>query len=143
VLGASGNPEVPALSLRFDMIEGDPLPHVTGREGVFEGHTPPHFASMRKAAEAVVAPNFGTGGPYRDTATVRKAAAPMGADFVDCVAHMAEYIHATFGRFPATVPAIHALMYLQAHRLDTGFYDTHFAPGAYLRTHAEHDRNWG
>ena len=57
---------------------------------------------------------------------------------------MADYVFATFGRFPATVPAIFELKtYLQAHRLDTEFYDRHFAPGAYLRTHAEHDRNWG
>jgi 5-hydroxyisourate hydrolase-like protein (transthyretin family) len=41
------------------------------------------------------------------------------------------------------VPAIFTLMYLQAHKLDTGFYDTHFDTGAYLRTHAENARNWG
>jgi hypothetical protein len=58
------------------------------------------------------------------------------------VVTMAEYIQGTFGRFPATVPAIHLLMYLQAHKIDTGFYDTHFGPGAYLETHAGHDRNW-
>jgi len=151
VLGASGDPEVPGLGFRFDMIEGNPLPHFTGRAGVFEGHTPPHFSSMREAVEAVVDRKFGPGGPfnratpgpYRDTAKVRGAAAPMGEDFVDCVALIADYVHQTFGRFPATVPAIHTLMYLQAHRLDTGFYDTQFGPGAYLHTHAGHDRNWG
>lgn len=150
VLGASGDPDVPGLGFRFDMIEGNPLPHVTGRAGVFEGHTPPHFASMRAAVEAVVDRKFGPGGPfnpgtdgpYRDNAGVRGAAAPIGEEFVDCVALMAEYLYAEFGRFPATVPAIHTLMYLQAHQLDTGFYDTRFGPGAYLGTHANHDRNW-
>jgi hypothetical protein len=67
---------------------------------------------------------------------------PQADTSVDCVASMADYVHATFGRFPATVPPIFALMYLQAHQLDTEFYDRHFTPGAYLRTHAEHDRNW-
>jgi hypothetical protein len=43
----------------------------------------------------------------------------------------------------ATVPVIYVRTYLQAHRLDTEFYDRHLEPGAYLRTHAEHDRNWG
>ncbi|MFO7920244.1 MAG: hypothetical protein R6U99_05410 [Nioella sp.] len=150
VLGASGDPDVPGLGFRFDMIEGNPLPHITGRAGVFEGHTPPHSASMRAAVEAVMDRKFGPGGPfnpgtdgpYRDNAGIRGAAAPMGEDFVDCVALMAEYLYAEFGRFPATVPAIHTLMYLQAHQLDTGFYDTHFSPGAYLETHANHDRNW-
>jgi hypothetical protein len=73
---------------------------------------------------------------------VRTSVVPMGPEFVDCVSLMAEYIQATFGRFPATVPAIHVLMYLQAHKIDTGFYDTHFGPGAYLGTHKDHDGNW-
>jgi hypothetical protein len=92
---------------------------------------------MRAAVEAVVARKFGprgpfnpaTPGPFKDTAAVRGAAAPMDERFVDCVVTMAEYVHATFGRFPATVPPIFALMYLQAHQLDTEFYDAHFARG--------------
>ncbi|WP_255032860.1 hypothetical protein [Rhodococcoides fascians] len=38
------------------------------------------------------------------------------------------------------MPTVHVLMYLQAQTIDLDFYDTHFAPGAYLRTHAEHAR---
>jgi hypothetical protein len=151
VLGASGDPEVPGLGFRFDMLEGRPLPHVTGLEGVFEGHCPPHFETMRAAVESVVARKFGpggpfnagTGGPYKKTETIRSSGAPIGEEFVDCVTTMAQYIFDTFGRFPATVPAIFSLMYLQAHQLDTGFYDTHFGPGAYLRSHAAHQQNWG
>jgi hypothetical protein len=150
VLGASGDPQVPGLGFRYELRPGKPLPLVTGLPGVFEGHCPPHFPSMRDAVEAVVARKFGAGGPfndgtpgpYRESAQVRGSAAPHGEAFVDCVTAMADYVLDTFGRFPATVPPIHVLTYLQAHRLDLGFYDTHFAPGAYLRTHAEHDRNW-
>jgi hypothetical protein len=150
VLGASGDPAVPGLGFRFDMLEGRPLPHVTGLPGVFEGHCLPHFPTMRAAVEAVVARKFRPGGPfngetpgpYKKSEMVRTSAAPIGPEFVDCVVTMAEYIQGTFGRFPATVPAIHLLMYLQAHKIDTGFYDTHFGPGAYLETHAGHDRNW-
>lgn len=150
VLGASGDPAMPGLGFSSFMTDASPLPVVTGLPGVFEGHCPPHFPDMRPAVEAVIARKFGPGGPfdagtpgqYKETAAVRGAAAPMDATFVDCVVTMAEYVHATFGRFPATVPPIHLLMYLQAHRLDTGFYDTHFQPGAYLRTHAAHQENW-
>jgi hypothetical protein len=150
LLGASGDPEVPGLGFRFDMFPDKPLPFVTGLPGVFEGHCLPHFATMRAAVESVVARKFGpggpfhgdTGGPYRRSELVRTSAAPMGPEFVDCVTTMAQYIQDTFGRFPATVPAIRTLMYLQAHKLDTGFYDTHFAPGAYLDTHRDHDRAW-
>lgn len=151
VLGASGDPDVPGLGFRFDMPEGAMLPHVTGLTGVFEGHCPPHFPDMRAAVLSVVKRKFGpagrfntgVGGPYKANAAVRGAGAPIDGRFVDCVTTMAQYVFDEFGRFPATVPAIFALMYLQAHQLDTGFYDTHFAAAGYLRTHAAHDRNWG
>jgi hypothetical protein len=150
ILGASGDPDVPGLGFRFDMLEGNPLPNVTGLEGVFEGHCPPHFSDMRAAVEAVVSRKFGstgpfnpqTDGPYKDNATIRGSAATMNEEFVDCVATMAQYVFDKFGRFPATVPSIYTLMYLQAHQLDTEFYDAHFSSGAYLRTHADHDKNW-
>lgn len=151
VLGASGDPEVPGLGFSFDMLPGNPLPHVTGLDGVFEGHCPPHFPDMRAAVESVIVRKFAKGGPfnaktegpYKNTAKVRGSAAPIDDEFIDCVTTMAQYIFDTFGRFPATVPAIFNLMYLQAHQLDTEFYDTHFTPGAYLHTHAAHDENWG
>jgi hypothetical protein len=151
VLGASGDPAVPGLGFRFEMLDGNPLPHVTGLPGVFEAHVPPHHPDMRAAVEAAVARKFGAGGPfdpkqggpYRENAAVRAGAAPIDAEAVEIAVLMADYVFATFGRFPATVPAIELKTYLQAHRLDTEFYDRHFAPGAYLRTHAEHDRNWG
>nr|WP_306268074.1 hypothetical protein [Pararhizobium sp. IMCC3301] len=150
ILGASGDPDVPGLGFRFDMIKDQPLPHVTGLEGVFEGHCPPHFANMRAAVEAVITRKFGKGGPfnaktkgpYKETGAIRSKAAPIDAEFIDCVSAMADYVFYTFGRFPATVPAIFTLMYLQAHQLDTDFYDTHFSDGAYLETHARHDLNW-
>lgn len=151
VLGASGDPDVPGLGFRFDMLDGKPLPHVTGLEGVFEGHCPPHFKNMRAAVESVVKRKFSSGGPfnaktggaYKSNASIRESASPVNEQFVDCVTTMAQYIQDKFSRFPATVPAIYTLMYLQAHKLDTGFYDKHFTPGAYLRTHAEHTKNWG
>jgi hypothetical protein len=34
------------------------------------------------------------------------------------------------------------LNYVQAHHLDLEFYDRFFRPGAYLGTHAEHQRVW-
>jgi hypothetical protein len=151
VLGASGDPTIPGLGFRFDMLPGNPLPHFTGLPGILEAHVPPHHATMRAAVEAAVARKFGAGGPfdarqggpYRENATVRSSAVGIDAEAIEIATLMAEYVFATFGRFPATVPAIYVKTYLQAHRIDTEFYDRHLEPGAYLRTHAEHDRNWG
>ena len=151
VLGASGDPEVPGLGFRFDVDDRWPLPNITGLDGVFEGHCPPHFPTMRAAVEAVVERKFGsdgpynpsTPGPYQDNTGVRGSATQHNEEFVDCVATMAQFIYDQYGRFPATVPSVFALMYLQAHQLDTDFYDKKFSPGAYLSTHAKHASNWG
>ena len=150
VLGATGDPAVPGLGFRFEMLDGDPLPHVLGLPGVFEPPVPPFVPNMRAAVEAVVARKFGaggpfsagTGGPYKENAAVRASGAEIDAEAIDITVLMADYILATFGRFPATIPPVFVKTFLQAHRLDTGFYDTHFAAGGYLRTHAAHDANW-
>ena len=73
---------------------------------------------------------------------MRASARPHDEEFVACVTAMATYVFERFGKFPGTVPSIFALMYLQAHHEDLGFYDTHFGPGAYLETHARHMENW-
>ena len=59
--------------------------------------------------------------------------------FRDCVAHQAQYLFETFGKFPATIPSLMILNYVQAHHLDLDFYDEKFRPGSYLRiTRAPH-----
>ena len=67
---------------------------------------------------------------------------PYGEEFVDCMATVAQYILDTYGKFPATVPTIALTSYVQAHHIDTDFYDEHFEPGAYLETHAAHMDRW-
>lgn len=151
VLGASGDPQVPDLGFRFDADPRWALPKVTGLDGIFEGHCPPHYSDMRAAVEAVVPRKFGSGGPfnpgtsgpYKDNAGVRGSGTAHNDGFIDCVATMAQYVYDQFGRFPATVPSIFTMMYLQAHQLDTEFYDRYFTPGAYLDTHGKHSRDWG
>jgi len=150
ILGASGDSKVPGLGFSFGTDDRWPLPNVTGLPGVFEGHCPPHFPDMRTAVDAVINRKFGTGGPfnpdaagpYKDNKAVRGAGAPHSEEFRRCVALMAQYIYDEYGRFPASVPSIFTMMYLQAHQLDTDFYDHHQKAGSYLRTHANHDKNW-
>ncbi len=150
VLGASGDPEVPGLGFHYVKEDRWPLPHVTGLPGVFEGFCPPHYPDMREAVEALVKRKFGEGGPFhpntpgpfKESAKVRSSALIHSEEFMACVAHMAQYVHDTFGKCPGTIPAIFILMYLQAHHLDLDFYDHHFQPGAYLAAHARHEELW-
>jgi hypothetical protein len=115
MLGASGDPDIPGLGFRYDEDERWSVPNPTGRERVFEAFCPPHYPDMHAAVEALVERKFGKGGP-----------------------HNAE----TPGKFPATVPSVMILNYLQAHHLDLDFYDQKLRPGSYLETHARHMETW-
>ncbi len=150
LLGASGNAEIPGLGFRFDTNPKWPVPNFTGREGIFVASCPPHYPNMRAAVDAFVERKYGAGGPFtpatpgpwKESSRVRGAAAEMNELFKECVAHQAQYIFDTFGRFPATVPSIYTLTFLQAHHLDLDFYDKNFQAGGYLHTHADHMKMW-
>lgn len=150
ILGALGDPRSPGLRFRSDEDPRWTLPNPTGRPGLFEAFCPPHHADMRAAVEAVVERKFGPGGPFRrdtpgpfrDTPKVRGSAQVHDEAFKACVALQAQAIFDRFGKFPGTTPSVLVLMFLQAHHLELDFYDRHYAPGAYLETHAAHFERW-
>lgn len=150
MMGASGDPEAPGLGFEYEVQERWPYPNVTGRAGVLEATCPPHYPDMRAAVDAVCERKFGRGGPFnretagpwKNTSKVRTAAVPHDERFRSCVAHQAQYVLDTFGKFPATVPSVFVMQYLQAFHLDLEFYDRFYEPGFYLETHAHHMRNW-
>lgn len=150
LLGASGDPEVPGLGFRFDEDERWPYPNPTGLEGVFEAHCPPHFSNIRAAVESVYRRKYGVGGPFnpktpgpwKDSEKIRAAAEIHSHDFIECITLQAQYILDTFGKFPATVPSVLVVTYLQAHHLDLEFYDTFYKSGSYLDTHKTHMEKW-
>jgi hypothetical protein len=150
ILGASGDPAVPGLGFNVETDDRWALPNPTGTDGVYTAFCPPHFPDMRAAVEAFSERKFGAGGPFNpdtpgawsESAKVRGAAQVHSEEFTECVATQAQYVFDRFGKFPGTVPSLFCLTYLQAHHLDLSFYDEHFEPGAYLRTHAEHQERW-
>ena len=73
---------------------------------------------------------------------VRGSANPITEEIKECAALQAQYIYDTYGKFPATIPSIFLLTYLQAQHIDLDFYDHFFNPGAYLSTHKNHMRKW-
>ncbi|ACU96993.1 hypothetical protein [Saccharomonospora viridis] len=150
ILGASDNPDVPGLGFRYDTDEHWATPNPTGREGVFEAYCPPHYRTMADAVDAFAHRKFGPGGPFHpdtpgawtDTPGFRSSAQVHDETFKACVSLQAQYILDTFRKFPATVPTVFILNYVQAHHLDLDFYDRFFTPGAYLHTHATHMDTW-
>ncbi|MBU8919127.1 hypothetical protein BGM25_24090 [Bacillus sp. FJAT-29953] len=150
VLGASGDPDVPGLGFRYDTDERWAIPNPTGLEGVFTSYTPPHYPTMRDAVDALVERKFGKDGPFhpetkgiwKNPSIVRSSAQVHDDEFKEIIALQAQYMYDTFGKFPATVPSVYSLMYLQSHHLDLEYYDKLFDPHSYLSTHAEHLKKW-
>ena len=113
---------------------------------MFESFTPPHYKDLRDAERNansdLAARSTRVPGPWKDSPTARKSAQVHDERFKRLIAVQAQYMFDTFGKFPATVPSVYILMYLQAQHIDTEYYDKLFKPGAYLPTHARHHAHW-
>ncbi len=151
ILGATGDPNAVGLGFRYDTDKRWSIPNPTGLPGVFEAYCPPHYKDMREAVEALFKRKFGEGGVYnpktpgawKNSAKVRSSAVPISEEFKECVALQAQYLYDTYGKFPATVPSIFTIMYVQAQHIDLDFYDHYFKPGSgYLTTHKQHMQRW-
>lgn len=68
--------------------------------------------------------------------------APNPRELLAYLGEVAQYVYDTYSKFPATLPTIFMRACVQAHHLDTEFYETHFQKGAYLETHAQHLARW-
>jgi len=150
IMGAFAEDGIRGLGFRFVRDERWTVPNPVGLDGHYEALCPPYFPDMRAAVEEFVKRKFGPGGaydpetpgPWKDSAAVRSSVARYSDELVDCMAEVAQYIHDKHGRFPGTFTTIVLPGFVQAVHLDTGYYDEHFQPGAYLETHAEHMARW-
>jgi hypothetical protein len=105
---------------------------------------------MHAAVKVFVARKFGEigaynpdlPGPWKDNEKIKKSVKPYSKDFVDCLAEVAQYIFEKFGKFPGIRSTIVLPGFVQAHHIDTDFYDKYYKQGAYLKTHADHYVNW-
>jgi hypothetical protein len=150
VPGAFAHEGIKGLGFRFVQDERWAVPNPVGLDGHYEGLCPPYYKDMRAALHTFVDRKFGLGGaydsnvpgPWKHSRDVKRSLLPYSAELMDCMGETAQYIYETYGRFPATVPTIVLAGFVQAQHLDTEYYDTHFAPGAYLDTHASHMPRW-
>jgi hypothetical protein len=136
-----------ALGFRTVVPHGvDMLANPVGLDGVFQACCPPNYASMDAAVDAVLAPADALPpGPVPHLASDeahRAAVVGVSAEGIACTKAVCNYILETYGRFPGGVDAMHMMWFLQAHHLDTDFYDRHFRPVAYGPTHESHMARW-
>lgn len=150
VLGANARDGVAGLGFRFVEDERWVTSNPVGLEGVYEALCPPNYPDMHAAVEAFVERKFGpdgayapdASGPWRESARVKRSVVPYSREFVDCMSEVARYIYDKYGKFPGIRSTIMLPGFVQAHHIDTAFYDTHYKEGAYLQTHTQHAQRW-
>jgi hypothetical protein len=139
-----------ALGFRMAGPHDQPvLAHPVGLDGVFEAYCPPYFPSMDAAVDAVLTPLLRDKAappdyaPYlMSDAEHRAATVAISDEGIACTKAICNYIYQTYGRFPGSLDAMHLMWLMQAHHLDTDYYDRFFRPGAYGPTHATHLATW-
>ncbi len=145
-------------TLGFEMVAaGLPgaFPNPVGRRGVFEAFCPPYYPSMDAAVDAIVArlarkeaypgthlPPQGVTPYVMPDADYRDAIVEVSDEGIACTKAICNYIHDTYGRFPATVDAMHLMWFIQVHHLDLDFYAKYFKPGVLGPTHLAHMGTW-
>lgn len=150
VLGGFAEEGVRGLGFRFVEDERWTVPNPVGLDGAFEALCPPYVTDMRAAARTFVDRKFasggaydpGVGGPWKAGAEIKRTVMPYSEEFVECLGEIAQYVYEKHGKFPGTLTTLVLPGFVQAHHLDTEFYDAHYEPGAYLETHADHLRRW-
>src|SRR5581483_2714876 len=150
LMGAFAANGISGLGFRFVRDERWALPNPVGIDKHFEGLCPPYCADMREAVRKFVDLKFGPGGafdperagPYRENSRVKARVERYSSDFIELMGEVAQYIHDTFGRFPASVPSFYMRVYTQAQHCELEFYDKFFAGDFYLDTHAAHMTKW-
>ena len=137
-----------ALGFRMVAPPGAPLlAHPVGFDQVFQAFCPPYFPTMDEAVDAVLAPPEAPRGrapvPHRLPPNAPLAGTvAVSAEGLACTKAICRTILEAYGRFPGTVDAMHLMWMMQAHHLDTDFYDRHFRPGACGPTHLAHLATW-
>jgi len=137
-------------ALGFRMVEGaaGSYPNPVGCDGVLEGFCPPYHRDMDAAVDAALESLAGgrtaAMQPHAMVEEAYRAAildVPSAAG-IACAKSVCRYIYETYGRFPASVDAMHLMWFMQAHHLDVGYYRCHYVPDALSPRHAEHMAAW-
>jgi hypothetical protein len=128
------------------------LANPVGLDGIFEAYCPPYFPSMDAAVDAVLAPRQPRDASANVTppasaflmseADYRRGTVAVSEEGIACTKAVCNYIYEMYGRFPGTLDAMHLMWFMQAHHLDTQYYDRFFHAGAYGPTHAAHLATW-
>ncbi len=120
-----------------------------GVPSVWEGPCPPFEPSMESAVFKLVGSKFGLHGLYGSNSKQPWVQRAGGKDIVphdpmavDATIRFCEYVHRTYGRFPAHVDAFKTVVAFQAHHVDVEFYDHFYPPEMLPQAHRDHLAAW-
>ncbi len=106
---------------------------------------------MATAVQAVWDAKWGAGGiykeeggpaPYRDRQSLDRVVAKTPEWCLEATKELCTYIWDTYGRFPVLSDPMVMSIWLQAHHLETEFYDQYYQPGAYHENIRNHMGVW-
>jgi hypothetical protein len=142
-------------TLGFRMAEaetGSSYANPIGFDGVLEGCCPPYFPSMDAAVDAVAArlgrkdsdlpPSVGPVAHRMPVQDFRRGNIEVSDEGIACAKAVCNYIYQTYGRFPASVDAMHLMWFMQVHHLDLDYYAEYFHGSACSPTHLAHMQTW-
>jgi hypothetical protein len=143
---ALGGMDVPGLGFRFAEAKRGPSVPV-GRDGVFEAFTPPYHADMGAAVDAFLEAKwsqYAADKPksYKEPDRVVSQIVRPDDDTVQIVKDYCQYVHDTYGRFPAYLDPMYQRLTCQAQHVDTDFYAQYYPPGAVTEQHLAHFERW-
>jgi nitroreductase len=134
------------MGFRIVTGTGSGFGNPVGLDGVFQASCPPYYPTMDAAVDAVLSrpPSEATTAvPHRMPDEEHRAGAiRISAEGLACTKAVCNYIYETYGRFPGATDAMHLMWVMQAHHIDTDYYDRFFGNGAYGPTHAAHMSTW-
>ena len=130
-------------------------PNPVGIDGILEGLCPPYVRSMSESVDRLLDAKFGSGGTYGDLSVFslpylnRQNGERYTSEIVryskEAIAYtreICEYIHDTYGRFPAHIDAFYTPgVWVQFSHLEMEYYQKFFDPRLYSRQ-ATHDALW-
>ena len=132
-----------ALGFRFE--QGRPL----GLDGVFEPLVAPYVSGAEEAVQAILDEKWGEGGayaggetPFSPRLSVDHQVPRTSERAIEAVTALYDYCVQRYGHFPATIPPVAPGVWVQAHHLETAFYDHFYGPGSYPETVQNHMGVW-
>lgn len=139
-------PLFPGLGFQFSTPMGPSIrPNPIGLAELWAGPCPPFVANMEEAVLGAVAMKFGKEGTYRNGSgtpwTLPESAIAFPTHSEQAIAAtiaFCEYVHRTYGRFPAHTDAFKSIVACQAHHIDVDFYDTFYPDGSLPQAQCEH-----